>query len=323
MVGFEQVRPSPEVHSSVTGGDVLQNGCSLMLLPVKGNSLRPTIYLYDGMNSIEEVDNTGSVLAKYIHGAVVDEDLAMLRSGTASYYHQDGLGSITSLSSSTGALAQTYAYDSFGKTTASTGTLTSPFQYTGREFDSETGIYYYRARYFDPSAGRFLSEDSVRFGAGSNFYRYVQNNPLRWIDPSGNGRTCWSVTANGMTEVPCGGDCIQTSSGYSCSVPQPSGPPPEPLPPPIVNDCPCSPKNFDRAFEKIIEEEEAENDVWPAVAKSAGVKALEWGLELAEVEGTEWVPGLDIGLLGWDLYEAEEHHQEALEKIRRLEKMCP
>jgi RHS repeat-associated protein len=85
----------------------------------------------------------------------------MLRSSAASYYEQDGLGSVTSLSNAAGALAQTYAFDSFGKQTASSGSLTNPFQYAGRELDSETGLYYMRARYFDPQAGRFLSEDPI------------------------------------------------------------------------------------------------------------------------------------------------------------------
>jgi hypothetical protein len=63
--------------------------------------------------------------------------LAMLRGSTISYYEADGLGSVTSLSNSAGALAQTYTFDSFGKQTASTGKLSNPFRYTAREFDSE------------------------------------------------------------------------------------------------------------------------------------------------------------------------------------------
>ena len=59
---------------------------------------------------------------------------------------------------------------SFGKLTASTGTLTNPFQYTGREFDADTGAYYYRARYFDQNTGRFISEDPIKFKGGVNFY---------------------------------------------------------------------------------------------------------------------------------------------------------
>jgi hypothetical protein len=86
------------------------------------------------------------VVARYAQTQNVDEPLAMLRSGATSYYHADGLGSVTSLSNSAGALAQTYAYDSFGKQTSSSGSLTNPFQYTARESDTETGLYYYRAR---------------------------------------------------------------------------------------------------------------------------------------------------------------------------------
>jgi RHS repeat-associated protein len=78
-----------------------------------------------------------------------------------------------------------YTYDSFGKLTASTGSLVNPFQYTARESDSETGLYYYRARYYDPVAGRFLSEDPARFLGGFNLYRYVINDPTGFIDPFG------------------------------------------------------------------------------------------------------------------------------------------
>jgi RHS repeat-associated protein len=85
----------------------------------------------------------------------------MLRSATTSYYHANGLGSVTSLSNTAGTLAQTYTFDSVGKQTASTGSLINPFQYTGRESDHETGLYYYRARYYDQGSGRFLSEDPM------------------------------------------------------------------------------------------------------------------------------------------------------------------
>jgi YD repeat-containing protein len=92
----------------------------------KSGPLGTTNYLYDGFNSLEEVDQSGSVLARYTQTTKVDEPLAELRSGTTSYYDADALGSITSLGNSAGALAETYAYDSFGKQTASTGMLTNP-----------------------------------------------------------------------------------------------------------------------------------------------------------------------------------------------------
>ena len=103
------------------------------------------------------------MLARYAQGPGIDQPLSEFRSGTTSYYEQDAVGSVSSVSNGTGALANTYAYDSFGKLTASSGTLTNPFQYTAREFDSETGLEFYRARYFDSVVGRFINEDPFRF----------------------------------------------------------------------------------------------------------------------------------------------------------------
>src|SRR2546427_4850571 len=82
-------------------------------------------------------------------------------------------------------IANTYTYDSFGKLIASTGSVVNPYRYSGRELDTETGIYYYRARYYDPTVGRFLNEDPVHFQAGTNFYAYVMNDPIILSDPSG------------------------------------------------------------------------------------------------------------------------------------------
>jgi len=119
----------------------------------------------------------------YTQGPGIDQPLMMLRSGTTSYHEADGLGSVTSLSSAAGVLANTYTYDSYGNLTATAGTITSPFRYTGRELDIETGLFYYRARYYDQSIGRFLSEDPIGFEGGSNYYSYALGNPLTFVDP--------------------------------------------------------------------------------------------------------------------------------------------
>jgi RHS repeat-associated protein len=158
------------------------------------------IYLYDGPNLVEEVDSSGSVLARYTQENEIDEPLAELRSGTTSYYEQDGQGSISSLSNSSGSLADTYTYNSFGNLTASTGSVVNPFQYTAREFDQETGLYFNRARYLDPANGRWLSEDPIRFLGGNDFYAYVLNNPLKYRDPLGK-----------QSQMPsCYPDCART-----------------------------------------------------------------------------------------------------------------
>lgn len=96
----------------------------------KSGPLGTTNYLYDGDNLLEEVGNSGNILGRYAQSAM-DKPLSEVRSGTSSYYEQDGLDTVTSLSNSAGALAGTYAYDSFGNLTASTGTLVNPFRYTG------------------------------------------------------------------------------------------------------------------------------------------------------------------------------------------------
>jgi len=70
------------------------------------------------------------------------------------------------------------SYDSFGKLTASTGSLVNPFRYTARESDTETGLYYYCARYYDPANGRFANEDRLGFDGGENFYIYTGNSPI-------------------------------------------------------------------------------------------------------------------------------------------------
>lgn len=150
----------------------------------KSLSSGTSIFAYDADNLVEETNSSGTVVARYSQGLNIDEPLAMLRSGTTSYYHADGLGSVTSLTSAAGAVAQTYSFDSFGKQTASSGSLTNPFQYTGRELDAETSLYFYRARYYDPNTGRFLSEDPARYDFTS-FYSYVGENPVLWKDPLG------------------------------------------------------------------------------------------------------------------------------------------
>src|SRR5271155_6184750 len=134
----------------------------------KSSSSGTSIYAYDDVNLIEETNATGAVVARYVQDRRIDEPLAMLRSATTSYYELDGLDYVTSLSNSAGALAQTYTFDSFGNQTASSGSLTNPLRYTGGEFDSEIGLYFERARYYDPSAGRFISEDPIQFKGGNN-----------------------------------------------------------------------------------------------------------------------------------------------------------
>jgi RHS repeat-associated protein len=150
---------------------------------LKSSTSGTTIYAYDGDNVVEELDAAGNPTARYAQGLGIDEPMARYGGVATSYYHADGLGSVTSLTDGVGTVAASYVYDSFGNLASSTGYLTNSFRYTAREFDSETDLYYYRARYFAPGVGRFLSEDPIK--AGINWYGYVDNNAINSSDPAG------------------------------------------------------------------------------------------------------------------------------------------
>ena len=144
-------------------------------------------YIYDMEDIRFETDETGtSITAEYTHGSGIDEPLAMRRNGANYYYHVNGLGAITALTDSNKAIVQNYIYDSFGQIISQSGSIQNPYTFTGREYDEETGMYYYRARYYDPQTGRFISEDPIGFAGGDvNLYAYVGNNPVNFIDPDG------------------------------------------------------------------------------------------------------------------------------------------
>jgi RHS repeat-associated protein len=150
-------------------------------------------YAYDGEDILRET--AGSAAVKYVHGPGIDEPLASEDGGgVLRHVHADGLWSVVKVTGSTGSVTLTRQYDAWGKLEA--GSSTSGFAFTGREWDPETGLYYYRARYYGPKIGRFFSEDPIGYAAGPNWYTCVLNNPLIWIDPMGLVRCTYTVTTH-------------------------------------------------------------------------------------------------------------------------------
>jgi RHS repeat-associated protein len=140
-----------------------------------------TTYIYVGPHVIAE---RGTNVSDYLFGPGIDEPLAMRRSGNTYYYDIDGVGSVTLLNNSSGSVQNKYVYDVWGQVRSQTTAISNPFGYTSREF-AEAGSYYYRSRSYDPSLGRFSSEDIFRFSSGPNFFNYVNGNPVNFNDPFG------------------------------------------------------------------------------------------------------------------------------------------
>jgi len=129
-------------------------------------------------------------LAKLVltHDESIDTPLSITNQNGTFYYHRDHQGSIVALTDSAGTVVESFTYDNhYGTIINHTKTTetNNPYAYTGRELDTDE-LYYYRARYYDPQIQRFISEDPIGFDSGDfNFYRYVGNSPINFIDPSG------------------------------------------------------------------------------------------------------------------------------------------
>ena len=171
-------------------------------------------YLYDGQNVVYEMWGDGSKvrythpLAKYGQSSCagdscgagvcgptahmfIDAPISITVDGVKYYYLYDGLGSVTELIDEDENVVNLYRYTPFGESMLKIEGVFNPYQYTGRRYDQETGQYYYRARMYSPSQGRFLSNDPLGMVDGPNMYAYVQNDPVNHRDPTGMFR--WRV----------------------------------------------------------------------------------------------------------------------------------
>ena len=144
-------------------------------------------YLYSDGGLIGEYDSSGVETKTYGYamGSQWGTNPLFQKEGTTYYwYHNDHLGTPQKITDTSGTEKWSATYDSFGKATVSgTSTITNNLRFPGQYFDSETGLHYNWNRYYDSETGRYMRVDPI--GEGLNLYLYVQNNPLKYIDPRG------------------------------------------------------------------------------------------------------------------------------------------
>jgi RHS repeat-associated protein len=142
-------------------------------------------FVHDGDDLLFELDGGGSKVAEYTFFPGVDQPIGVRR-GTDSYYFlTDYTGHVVGLVSSTNSLVNEYRYAPFGQAELTVETVPNTLRFGARERDVESGLDFNRARYYDPTLGRFISEDPIGLGAGTNTYTYVNNAPMDATDPAG------------------------------------------------------------------------------------------------------------------------------------------
>ncbi|MFA6557777.1 MAG: RHS repeat-associated core domain-containing protein [Candidatus Obscuribacterales bacterium] len=144
-----------------------------------------TRYIYSDWQRIADYNGTaGTLQNRYVYGVGMDEPLIQVTSaGVLTFLHQDKMGSIVGVSNASGAIANKNKFSPFGEIATLGGTT---FGFTGQRYDSETGLFYFKLRYYSPKLGRFLQPDPIGYtGDDFNLYTYVENSPLKYTDPMG------------------------------------------------------------------------------------------------------------------------------------------